>query len=83
MREDRAMKKPPVKKETQKLYVQSAVRFPPKLHQELHDAAKRNGRSMNAEVIARLDSTPIQTKLEEIIDGNNELKALIKQIIDQ
>lgn len=72
------MTKPPTKKHTQSDYVQSAVRMPRSLREELKDAAKRNGRAMNAEILARLQSSP----LDEIKQQNDELKKLVRQILD-
>jgi len=77
------MQKPPVKKSTQDLYVKSAVRFPPQLHQELKEAAERNGRTLNAEVIARLLAAPVNEQLEKLASGNQEIKALLRELLDK
>jgi hypothetical protein len=73
------MTKPPVKKVPQKDYVHSAVRFPPELRDELRAAAERNGRSFNAEVLSRLQSSPTDAVLAELA----ELKRLVRTILDQ
>jgi hypothetical protein len=73
------MTKPPIQKQSQKDYVQSAVRLPRALREELKDAAKRNGRTMNAEIIARLQSS----HFDDIKQQNEELKKLIRQVLDQ
>lgn len=72
------MTKPPPHKAVQSEYVQSAVRMPRKLRAELQDAAERNGRSMNAEILARLEASP----LEQLIKQNAELKLMLREILD-
>lgn len=72
------MTKPPTQKQTQSDYVQSAVRMPRALRDELKEAAKRNGRAMNAEILARLQASP----LDDIKQQNEELKKLVRQILD-
>lgn len=73
------MPKPPAKKTTQKHFVQSAIRFPPELREDLKAAADNNGRSFNAEVIARLQASPLEEVLSELAD----VKALVRKILDQ
>ena len=73
------MTKPPITKTSQKDYVQSAVRFPPQLRDDLRAAAARNGRSFNAEVIARLQANPVADVLAEV----REVKALVRRVLDQ
>jgi hypothetical protein len=73
------MTKPPVQKQIQKDYVQSAVRLPRALRQELKEAAERNGRTMNAEILARLKASP----LDEIKQQNEELKKMLREVLDR
>jgi hypothetical protein len=73
------MTKSPIKKVLQKDYVQSAVRFPPALRDRLHEEAKANGRSFNAEIIARLQASPSEQILSEIA----ELKSMLRKVLDQ
>ena len=40
---------------TQDDYVRTALRVPPDLHQKIHDAARENTRTFNAEIVARLE----------------------------
>ena len=35
-------------------YIRTALRVPPELHRALHEAADKNGRSFNAEILGRL-----------------------------
>jgi hypothetical protein len=73
------MTKSPIKKVLQKDYVQSAVRFPPQLRDQIRAAAEENGRSFNAEVIARLQAEPSQQIMAELAD----LKAMVRRALDQ
>jgi transposase len=80
-RKNRAMKTPPVPKPSQQNYVQTALRLPPDLHLELQDAAEKNGRSMNAEIVARLRGIPILEHLDKLSRDVAEIKALDRQIL--
>jgi hypothetical protein len=73
------MSKPPTQTKTQIDYVQTAVRMPRALHEELKAAAKYNGRPMNAEILSRLQASP----LEEVKRQNEELKRLVREVLDQ
>ena len=73
------MTKPPIKKVSQKDYVHSAVRLPPALRDEIRAAAERNGRSVNAEILARLQSGPADAVMIELA----RLRAMVQQLIDR
>lgn len=73
------MKNPPKTRASQKDFVQSAVRFPPALREELHQAAERNGRSFNAEVLARIQSSDTAQIMAELA----LLRAMVQQLIDR
>lgn len=45
------------KKTSQADYVKTALRMPPSLHQQIHQAAERNHRTFNGEILARLEQT--------------------------
>lgn len=42
---------------TQDDYIRTALRVPPGLHAQIHEAAKGNNRTFNAEIVARLQQT--------------------------
>lgn len=42
---------------TQDDYIRTALRVPPGLHGKIHEAAKGNNRTFNAEIVARLEQT--------------------------
>lgn len=42
---------------TQDDYIRTALRVPPDLHAQIHEAAKGNNRTFNAEIVARLQAS--------------------------
>lgn len=73
------MTKPPIRKTIQDDYVQVKVRLPPKVHAALHEAAERNAHSLNAEIVARLQTDAIDELRQEIAG----LKMLIRETLDR
>lgn len=61
-------------------YIKTALRLPRDLHAEIKDAAEYHGRSMNAEIIARLESSGVT--LADIAQQNTKTQEMIQQIID-
>ena len=51
-------------------YIRTALRVPPYLHKDIHEAADKAGRSFNAELIERLSSTFEQESTNELLRGN-------------
>lgn len=66
-------------KTSQEHYVHSALRLPPELRQSIKEAAIRNGRSMNAEMLARLQDNPMNEVMSELA----ELRAMLRKVLDQ
>jgi hypothetical protein len=54
---------------TQDDYVKTALRLPRGLHGEVMAAAEANGRSFNAEIIARLSARALQEDIADIKRG--------------
>lgn len=50
-------------------YVQNTMRFPPGLYEQLRDSAVAAGRTMNAEVVFRLQQSMGDAALAELTDG--------------
>lgn len=73
------MKKPPVKKLDQSDYIKTNIRLPPQLHAEVIAEGERNGRSMNAEIIARLQ----QDKVAEVLSELADLKSMMRVLMDK
>ena len=61
-------------------YIKTALRLPRELHAEIKDAAEYHGRSMNAEIIARLATAGVT--LSDIARQNATTQAMIQQILD-
>lgn len=60
---------------------QYVVRFPDGLRDRLKAEAKRNNRSLNAEIIARLESSlDGTTDFQRLFDQGEAIKALLQQI---
>lgn len=56
--------------------------MPSDLRLELKDSAEKNGRSMNAELIARLQLAPLSARLDKLEAEMRDIKAMVKQILD-
>jgi predicted HicB family RNase H-like nuclease len=68
-----------MKKETQEDYKRLTTRYPPDLYAELQASAKRNGRSVNAEVVARVQIDRLAAIEREL----GELRKLVRQVLEQ
>lgn len=73
------MTNPPTKKKGQKDHVKTAVRLPPELNEEVKSAAFRNGRSMNAEIIARLQAS----QLDSVLARLDKIERMVQALIDR
>jgi hypothetical protein len=71
------MNTPPIQQPKQKNHVKTAIRMPAALHHELSAAAEQNGHSLNAEMLYRLSSSP----LDDIKRQNEELKMMLRQVL--
>lgn len=71
------MHKPPLQQTKQQDHIKTAVRIPPELHSELVAAAEQNGHSLNAEMLARLNASP----LDELKRQNEELKMMLREVL--
>lgn len=73
------MTKPPPKKLDQSNYRKTSFRIPPDLYDEIAADAERNGRSMNAEIIAKLQTDQGAAILSELAD----VKTMIRKLLDK
>lgn len=66
---------------TQDDYIRTALRVPPDLHSQIHEAAKTNNRTFNAEIVARLHQS-FDTRDTDIAQGTASamLKSLTQTI---
>ncbi|MTW11408.1 Arc family DNA-binding protein [Pseudoduganella eburnea] len=67
---------------TRKKTIKAGLRLPEELHQELLEAAKLKGRSLNAEMIARLSAPPGDPILNEVHKQTSALQDMAKEILD-
>lgn len=72
------MRKPPAQEPKQQDFVKTALRIPAALHDKLKEAAEQNCHSLNAEMLARLSTHP----LEDIKRQNDELKRLVREVLN-
>jgi len=63
-------------------YIRTALRLPRDLHQRVQEDAERNGRTMNAEIIARLSSDYAGVTLPDIAKQNEKTHRMVQEIID-
>jgi hypothetical protein len=63
-------------------HVRTQLRIPRLLHNGLTEAAERNGRSLNAEILARLQVDPLLEGIEDLKRQNLELKDIARKILD-
>lgn len=69
----------PPKQSADKKQFNTALRLPPELAGEIKEAAERHGRSMNAEIIARLQKSP----LEAISERLDRMERMMQLILDR
>ncbi len=67
---------------SQKNYIKTALRLPPELHQDLFDAAEKNGRSLNAEILARLSTYSTLAVLEALTRQTADIRSMTKEILE-
>jgi hypothetical protein len=64
-------------------YIKTALRLPPELHAEIKSAAEYHGRSMNAEIIARLAGTSASAAtLDTLAAQQLRTQEMVQQVID-
>lgn len=59
-----------------------SLRLPVDVHAEVQEAAALAGRSMNDEIVHRLQAYAQATTLNDIAQQNAELKRMLQQLID-
>ncbi|SFB74073.1 Arc-like DNA binding domain-containing protein [Polaromonas sp. OV174] len=64
---------------TQDDYIRTALRVPPGLHAQIHEAAKVNNRTFNAEIVARLEGSFTHPR-DRIPGSSEEIKAFAEGV---
>lgn len=63
-------------------YIKTALRLPRQLHQDLSAAAEKNGRSLNAEILARLGDDPTLSVLDVLARQTADIRSMTKEILE-
>lgn len=63
--------------------VKTSVRLPPETLANLKSTAKLHGRTMNAEVLARVSESEDRATFRQLIKQNDELRALMREMLDR
>lgn len=75
-------------------YIRTALRLPRDLHKEVQDSAEKNNRSMNAEIVARLEKSfieepieptslaGIQQQIHGLVDENIKMRELLMEHLE-
>lgn len=63
-------------------YHRTALRLPKDLHRQVRLAAEASGRTMNAELLARIAGADEVATNKELVRQNAELKAMLREVLD-
>lgn len=80
MRNNRAMKKL-IAPESE--YVKTSLRLPPGVRDEVIATGKRNGRSMNDEILSRIIAADDRATLKQLVNQSDDLRRLMVEMLDQ
>lgn len=64
-------------------YIKTSLRLPPELREEVKQAAKTSGGTMNSELVARIAAKPIQEKLDALAREVAQMKAILIELRDR
>lgn len=64
-------------------YVKTSLRLPPELRDEVVATGKRNGRTMNDEILARIVAADDRATLKHLVKQNEELRRLMMEMLDR
>lgn len=64
-------------------YIKTSLRMPPQLRDDVIAAAKRNGRTMNAEILARVTDAEDRATFKQLVRQNEELRRLMTEMLDR
>lgn len=63
--------------------IKTSLYLPPNLREALKSAAKANGRTMNAEILARVMEAEDRATFRLLVKQNDELRALMREMIER
>lgn len=64
-------------------YAKTSIYMPPELRESVKSAAKANGRTMNAEILARVIEAEDRATFKQLVKQNDELRGLMREMLDQ
>lgn len=64
-------------------YVKTSVNMPRALRDSLKASGKANGRTMNAEIVARALEAEDRATFRQLVKQNDELRALMREMLDR
>lgn len=64
-------------------YIKTSLRLPPELRDELIEAARAQGQTMNALILGRIRSEPVNEKLDRLEREVAQIKALLMELRDR
>lgn len=72
---------------TQDDFIRTALRVPPDLHKQIHEAAEKSNRTFNAEIVARLqqsfDPLPMPVLTVNLITDENTRASEVKDALEK
>lgn len=73
------MPKPPTA--YQSAYIKTALRLPEQMHKDLQNAATHNGRSLNNEILTRVQLS-LDDRLADVERELQEMKGMLRRLLD-
>lgn len=64
-------------------HIKTSLRLPPELRDELIEVGQAQGRTMNAEILARLKAPPIHERLDRLEREMAQIKAILVELRDR
>jgi hypothetical protein len=63
--------------------IKTSLYLPPELRESVKLAAKANGRTMNAEILARVTEAEDRATFKVLIRQNDDLRKLMREMLEQ
>lgn len=63
-------------------YIKTSIYLPPQIREDVKAAAKANGRTMNAEILARVIEAEDRITFKELLRQNAELARMMREMLD-
>lgn len=63
--------------------IKTSLYLPPELRESVKSAAKANGRTMNAEILARVTEAEDRATFKQLVRQNEEFRKLMREMLEQ